>query len=148
MPTTHVRSGVWEKHTVFRYFARDNDGTGNIFETDQAETDTPTLYLSTFRYPENLVMGMAYRIHYELEPTNAVTYTLRLYCNSIANDIWSRSEKLYESPAGQADSIEYDREVKIPFKLINPGRIWYTIDWSAAPGNTPGFIEVTGVVEH
>jgi len=53
---------------------------------------------------------------------------------------------LYESPALQADDTDYDRaELTIPMNLLVPGALYYSIDWSAAPGNTTGFIDVSGV---
>jgi hypothetical protein len=54
---------------------------------------------------------------------------------------------LYESPAAQVDDTDYDREVEIPFVLETPGSLWYSIDWTAAPGNTTGFIEASGEKE-
>jgi hypothetical protein len=57
-------------------------------------------------------------------------------------------EMLYESPSAQADDEDYDRaELYIPFILTASGDLYYSIDWSGAPGNTTGFIEVSGEIE-
>lgn len=145
------RSGKWVKHSVFRYRKLDEAGTAlHYFETDQAKTDTPTLYLDSERYPPKVKSGIIKRIHYRLNPTNGETYTLRIWSDNIANDYESNLELLYESPAAQADDTDYDRcELNIPFVLDYPGQLFYSIDWTGTPGDTPGFIEVSGeVVRH
>ena len=140
------RGGRWKKGTIFRYGQLDEDGTGNYFETDQGENDTPTLYLSSGRTPNNMKSGIIRRIHYRLNPTNAVTYTLRLYAKAVAPNYQSGMSKLYDSGAAKADDTEYDVAVEIPFILLVKGKLYYAIEWSAAPGDTTGYIEVMGEV--
>jgi len=52
----------------------------------------------------------------------------------------------YESPAAQAGTVIYDKEVYIPFRLSEAGIIYYNTNWTGAPGNTPGFIRIYGEV--
>jgi len=130
---------------IFRYVAYSEDGAVNTFETSQIKTDTPTLMLATFRRPLDLKSGKILRFHYRLNPTNAVTYTLRIYDSNIAADYESNLHQIYESPAARADDTEYDvLTLPIPFTLGVVGLMYYAIQWSAAPGVTAGFIEVSG----
>ena len=123
----------------------DEDGALNIFETSQAKTIPPTLGLLTFRSHDAMRQAFINRIHYRLNPTNAATYTLRLWRASVANAYELNLSMLYESPAAQADDTDYDRgELNIPVFLSTLGLIYYSIEWSAAPGNTTGFIDVSG----
>ena len=137
-----MRTGMQE---LFRYFRYSEDGAVNTFETITIETATPVLTLNTFRYPTDLKTGIIRRIHYRLNPTNVVTYTLRIWRMARAPDMQSNLDMLYESPALQADDVDYiDEDLNIPFSLGNAGDIYIGIEWTAAPGVTPGFIEVTG----
>jgi len=145
-----ARDGKWKTTGVFYYGIVDEDGTGNYFETDQAKTDTPTLYFGVdtdpHRIPITLRAGVINRIHYRLNPTAGETYTLRIWSHAIANDYHSNSHMLWESAAAQVDDTDYDHgELNIPFVLDTQARMYYSIDWTGAPGNTPGFIGVEGV---
>lgn len=139
------REGVWEAHSIFIYRALDEAGTLDYFETDQTKTDQPTLYFVSVTRPSLLKSGLVHRIHYRLNPTNAVTYTLRIWVYNSTDDYYSNACMIYESPSAQADDTDYDRcELNIPFILALSGRMYYSIDWSGTPGNTTGFIEVAG----
>ena len=141
------RGGRWKKHSIFIYSALDEDGSGNKFETSQSKTDTPTLCLSTTQIPKRLRGGKITRIQYRLKPTNAVTFILRLWRSSSVPDYECNQYLLYESPPLQASDEDYDRvDQNIPFRLYYPGKLYYSIEWSGAPGNTCGFITVTGEV--
>ena len=88
-------------------------------------------------------------VHFRLNPTNAVTYDLYLYgsADGAVNTYQLESDKFFDSNeilANMADDIEYLREVDRVAWLDDPARIWYVIDWSAAPGDTTGYIEVCG----
>jgi len=140
---------ITKKRTVFRYVALDEDGTGDIFETDQAKTVLPTHRFTSAQYPHKRVKsGKINRVHYRLNPTNAETYQLRIWAravNGAATPYEQEVALLYESPAAQADDQPYeDVEMDIPFTLHTAGYIYYSIDWTGAPGNTPGMIEVEG----
>lgn len=137
------RGGRWIKHTFFEAYKLDEDGTGNYFETSQSKTDTPTLTLVV--EPSHIKTGKVNRIHYRLKPTAAVTFILRIWEEADAGDYESNLHLIYESPALQASDEDYDRsELDIPFKLDAVGQMFYSIEWTGAPGNTVGFILVTG----
>jgi len=142
------RRGIWDTNRrVFMHYKLSEDGDPAVFETDQTKTDTPTLILDTWKYPDYLVQGLVRRIHYRLNPTNAVTYTVRIWSGATANDYASNINMLYESAAAQADDTDYDHsELAIPLFLTIPGNVYYSIDWSGAPGVTSGFIRVEGDV--
>jgi hypothetical protein len=145
MSKDSCRDGKWKKGSIFCYGKLDEAGVGDYFETSQTKTDTPTLMLDAWNHP-TMTSGIIKRIHYRLNPTAAVTYILRLWRGSRAADYESNSLMLYESPALQADDTDYDRvaDLEIPFVLQAPGGIYYSIEWTGAPGNTTGFIDVTG----
>lgn len=146
MSKDSCRDGKWQKGSIFQYGKLDETGAGGAasFETIQTKTDTPTLLLDMLSHP-TMKSGIIHRIHYRLNPTNAVTYTLRLWRAAAAGDYESNFNLLYESPPLQADDTDYDRaELIIPFWLWIPGNLYYSIEWTGAPGVTPGFISVTG----
>ena len=137
--------GDWATKRVFIYRKLDEDGTLNYFETDQAKIDTPTLLFNTLNVPQSMVEGFINRIHYRLNPTNAVTFTLRIWEAAVANNYESNMNMLWESPALQADDTDYDiAELNIPFRLAWMGAMFYSIDWTGASGDTTGFIELSG----
>ena len=139
--------GNWEKHSIFQCSKLDEDGSEGDFETSYSKTDTPVKWLNTYYWPISLMSGLIKRIHYRLNPTNAVTFTLRIYQHAVAADYDSNVQLLYESPTAQADDEDYDRcERNIPFKLGSPAKIYFAIEWTGAPGTTAGFIVVSGEV--
>lgn len=144
------RSGRWRKMSIFNFAQLNEAGASADFETSQAKTDTPTLTLLDVRtltgtVGANLKSGLIHRIHYRLNPTNAVTYTLRLWQAAIADNYESNMNMLYESPALRADDTDYDvAELNIPFVLAATGLMYYSIEWSAASGTTTGFLAVSG----
>jgi hypothetical protein len=145
MSKDSCRDGKWKKGSIFDYYQLDEAGAGDYFETNQIKTDQPTLYINTRRSHPTMRAGIINRIHYRLNPTNAVTYILRLWWGSVAPDYASNIRLLYESPALQADDTDYDRaDLEIPFILCEPGLLYYSIEWTGAPGNTTGFIDVSG----
>lgn len=138
-------SGIWDRKRIFRYGMLDEDGTGNNFETDQAKTDTPTLTLASFLDPAIISRGKINNYKYRLNPTNAVTFVARLWEGAYAANYASNFRMLYETPAAQVDDEDYDRaEMDIPFILDSSGNMYYSIDWSGAPGNTPGYMRISG----
>lgn len=139
-----ARDGKWKSESIFMYWILDEAGADGTLVTSQTKTDMPTLYLNRLSHP-TMKSGIALRIHYRLNPTNAVTYTLRLWRAATADNYQSNVNMLYESPALQADDTDYDREVEIPFWLWVPGVMFYSIEWTGAPGVTPGFIDVEGL---
>jgi hypothetical protein len=92
-----------------------------------------------------LSTGKINRIHYRLNPTNAVTFTLRIWCNNNDPDYYSNFQMLYESPPLQVDDIDYiEEDLDIPFHLGVNGLMLVSIQWTGAPGVTAGFVEVSG----
>ena len=145
MARMSCRDGKWIKQTLLRYYKLDEDGSGGDFETSYAKTDTPAKYLDSDMWPSEVRSGIIRRIHYRLNPTNAVTYTLRLYRGAKDDDYASNLHMIYESPSAQADDQDYDRcELYISVAMLTAGRIYYAIEWSGAPSTTCGFIEVSG----
>lgn len=147
------RSGREEKPRKFFYFILDEDGSGDYFETDQAKTDTVTKFIMANATgcggkPLKFTEGKITAIHYRLNPTNAVTFTLRIWRKGgVAANYASNVHLLYESPAAQADDEDYFRNgLDKDFILATPGKFWYSIDWSGPSGNTPGFIVIEGEV--
>ena len=89
-------------------------------------------------------------IHWRLNPANAVTYDLYLYAtiDGAVNTYQLESDKFFDSErevvADCADDVEYLYECDRVTHLCNGGLIYYVINWSAAPGDTTGYIEVCG----
>ena len=132
--------GKWKEQTVFRLYTT----TAADLDVSYADTDTPA---KTFagRVPTKIKSGIIKRVHFRLTPTNAVTYTLRLWADALADDNSSRLRKLFDSTPLRAKDVEYDLEVEIPFILTTAGTMYFGNEWSAAAGGTTGFIEVSGV---
>lgn len=145
------RSGRWRRYSIFNFAQLNEAGASAEFETNQAKTDTPTLMLLDVRAVTGaagavLKSGIIHRIHHRLNPTNAVTYTLRLWQAAIAADYASNMNMLYESPPLRADDTDYDvGELMIPFVLAETGNLYYSVEWTGAPGTTTGFVAVSGV---
>lgn len=140
--TVPMRQGL---SSIFRYIRYSEDGAVATFETSTSKTDTPALQLTTFRVTPDLKSGKINRIHYRLNPTNVATYTLRVWCNADADNYRSNLQMLYESPAAQADDTDYiEEDLDIPFNLTVVGIMYIGIEWTAAPGVTSGFVEVSG----
>lgn len=140
------RFGKWKKENVFEFYKLDEDGAGNFFGVNQDKVTRPTLLVDTWISDPTMTRGIINRIHYRLNFANAATFTLRIWRDDPINPYELNLVMLYESPALQADDIDYDRaELTIPMFLVVPGRLYYSIGWTAAPGNTPGFLSVSGV---
>lgn len=139
------RDGKWIRASIFVHRQEDENGAADFFETSQDKVTTPTFGLLFSRTHPTLKSGIIKRIHYRLNPTNAVTYILRLWRATAVAPYRLNALMLYESPAAQVDDADYDRgELEIPFTLGFPGMIYYSIEWTGASGNTPGFIDVSG----
>jgi hypothetical protein len=139
-------------------------GTLNVFETDQALGDTPTLYL-TITTPTNILVRrfLLEEVCYYMNPTAAVTYQLFLLEAASADNVEQLQDLVFFSPAAQADSVCYKYnnlgycadvasttaevlQYKLPcvVELTDPGKLYYMLDWSGAPGDTLGFIKIRG----
>lgn len=121
------------------------DGTTNAkLSTDKSKTDTPTQYIDATS-PKGLYMGRIKEIGYRINPANAVTYTLLIFESADAADYALNSRMLYESAAARLDDTDYRIECDIPFILDVAGRFYIATDWTAAAGNTTGYIRIAGV---
>lgn len=113
------------------------------FEVDKSKTDTPTQSIVA---DLNGAKGWIEEISYRLNPTNAVTYTLMIFESNLDDDYESNSRMLYESAAGRVDDTDYKVLCRIPFTLKAAGTFWVSTDWTAAPGNTTGYIRISGTM--
>lgn len=139
------RRGKWTKRVPFRFYVLQEAAGAGEFDAIEDIDDIPVELLDTVMIPDNLKEGFINRIKYQINVTNAVTYTLRIWCAAIAADYASHLSLLYESPLLQADDVLYDRaELHIPFILATPGEMFYSLEPTGATGNVSGFIEVTG----
>ena len=130
------------------------------FATDEAYGSVPT---RTLGFTDGVVSTLSHgapgpghtgfvrvtNVHHSLTPTNAVTYRLYIYSSNdgAANSRELESDKIYDSTEHAVNCIaatEYLREVDRTTFLTDHGTLHYVIDWSAAPGNTAGYIEVCG----
>jgi len=125
-------------------------GAPGYFETDQAWGTTPTL---SFVGNPAVQHVMIHTIKYQITPTNAVTYQLWLLEAASAVDEQAEAEIIFASDAGQVGGTIYHwvaggSPAKLPIiaRLTTAGTIYYMIDWSAAPGNSSGYIRVYGEV--
>jgi len=120
------------------------DGTTTaVFTTDKSKTDTPTQYIDATE--PVFYRGRILEIGYRLNPTAAETYTLMIFEKNIANDYELNSRMLYESAAARVDDEDYRIECNLPFNLWTAGRFYIATDWTGAPGNTTGYIRISGI---
>ena len=137
------------QRTFHHWMLQEASGAWADVTTSKTKTDQPTAYLNTQQIPNTLRRGVIKRIRYRLNFANAVTYTLRLWGASKTGDYESAMHLLWESAAAQADDTEYTLDEtdfgEIPFILARAGRIYVSVEWSAACGNIQGFIRVDGI---
>ena len=126
-------------------------GTAATFKTDQVfMTDQPTLYVPLLDATTQKVRINSIRFY--LNPTNAVTYQLHLLKHDTdpagATPELARSDMIYDSGVGMIKGEEYfviaGGTLPIETHLGDTAKLYYMIDWSAAPGDTTGFIVVAG----
>jgi hypothetical protein len=157
-----VRTGVNRFNLVVTGELLDLAGTGNYFETDQALTTTPTLYMTvTTSTGQPVKKFLLEDVQFYMNPTNAVTYQLYLLEDATADDVQQTTDIAFWSPAAQAKGVNYRYnragyqaatgtaevvQYKLPriVELATAGKLWYLVDWSAACGDTPGFVKIRG----
>ena len=147
MSLTGLLERVAKRGEMVEGILLDPAGLLNYFETDQIITDTPTLFFELT--DPTIKKFLLTEIIYYMLPDNAVTYALNLFTGNEAVDTTSFSKMIYEGPAAQAKGTLYIRcnnEDMLPREvdLDEEGIVWYSLDWSAAPGNCPGFIRLRG----
>lgn len=127
----------------------DTDGTGNYFETDQPlGAATPTLYMELDSPASRLLLE---EVRYMLDPTDSETYELYLLEGPEADAVTRKSKVVFDSGVGKTKGKMYIATMgqgKLPIlcELDTRGRLYYMVDWSGTPGNTPGYIKVRGRV--
>lgn len=140
----------------------DGAAAGVYFETDQALGDTPTLMMNiTDSIGTPVKKFLLEEVCYYMNQTNAVTYQLYLLEDASADNVQQYTDLVFWSPAAQADTVCYTyrnsgyaatittaevAQYKLPrlVELATAGKLYYMLDWSGAPGVTPGFIKVKG----
>lgn len=140
----------------------DYAGTSNYFETDQAITDTATLTIDVTCNLPNVVPSRFWvdEVRFMMNPTAAETYTLYLLEGPTVDDSTQHSDIFFETPAALVDSTEYvwrqggmgsfpnlataDYTLPCIVDLHTPGKIYYILDWTGAPGDTLGYIKIKG----
>lgn len=140
----------------------DGAAAGVYFETDEAMGATPTLTMDITDSIGTLVKKfLLEEVCYFMNPTNAVTYQLRLLEDATADDVQQYTDVVFWGPTLQADSVVYTyrnsgyaatlttaevAQYKLPrvVELATVGKLYYMLDWTGAPGVTPGFIKVKG----
>jgi hypothetical protein len=135
-----------------------DEGPYGFFSTSQDISTTPTRYLGDTYPPEfpNLKKGVLQRIHYWLKPTALETFTLRLWMGGAALGSLSAQQLLnsliFESAAAKVGNTRYEEPnvltgtyLKIPFTLLSKGKLYYSVQWTGAPGPTLGYVDVYGL---
>src|SRR4030042_1598375 len=140
----------------------DGAAAGVYFETDEALGDTPTVSVTIAESLGNKPRAMLLEeVSYYMNQANAVTYQLRLMQAATAGDPEQYTGLVFLGPPAQADTVYYSyhatgyqatigteevAQYKLPrvVEFETPGVLFYMLDWSGAPGVTPGFIKVKG----
>ncbi len=135
------------------YFAEIEEyasGGSNYFETDQAMGTTPTLAFVGSPLARHLLI---HTIKYSITPANAVTYQLYLLERKSADDQEQKADIFFDSGNLQVSGTPYcvvaggsPSKLPILVNLETIGEIIYMVDWTAAPGNSKGYIRIYGVV--
>ena len=143
-----IACGVGNSNIMVYGSLVDADGAANYFETDQPIGTTPTLFFVLT--PSTVRRFRLTSVRFYMNPANAVTYELYLLEAATADDVYNLSDVVFDSDALKADSVAYSytgsNSTKLPTDvyLHSPPYLYYMIDWSAAPGDTSGYIEVRG----
>jgi hypothetical protein len=132
---------------IFTYELLDEDGALNIFEANQAKVVLPTLWFNQGVDPPDMREGILQRIKIRLNCTAAVTYTFRLWdaaINGAVTPYLQEQACIYEMDFPGLDDVPYNIIMNRPFGLADEGALWYSIEWTGAPGNTMGDIKIQG----
>lgn len=132
----------------------DTDGTGTQFEGKaggggagaDAIGDTPVSFVTLT--PSTTRKFRITNVRYYCNPSNAETYQLYLFEKASATDIENLSEMIFDSGSGQVDSTSYiivdSKKLPIDVTLTDTGKLYFLVDWTGDPGNTPGYLVVRG----
>jgi len=142
----------------------DYAGTSNYFENfAQTIASTATLTIDVTSNCDSklpITRFIIDEIRYMMNPTAVETYQLFLLDGPTADDSTQHSDIIFESPAALVDSTEYiwrhggmgsfpnlataDFTLPCEVDLHTPGKIYYILDWTGDPGDTPGYIKIKG----
>ena len=142
----------------------DYAGTSNYFETfTETIASTATLTIDVTCNSDNklpITRFIIDEIRYYMNPTAGETYQLFLFDGPTADDLTQHSDVIFESPAALVDSTEYiwrhggmgsfpnlatvDLTLPCTVDLHTAGKLYYMLDWTGDPGNTPGYIKIKG----
>jgi len=142
-----VRRAMEQQQTLVIGRLMDQTGIADLFETEHGLTDTPTqrIILSRDVKKLNLQELRAY-----MTPTNAVTCGLQFYGDAQADDYASIMSSFFSSANNAiAKDTHYvktqrDAAMQVTGILNPPGQVYFNQDWSAAPGDTKGFVMIVG----
>lgn len=123
-------------------------GTADTFETDQPYTATPTQRIVLSRDVKRFRLE---EIRAYFDSANNATSGIALYEDAQAGDVRSYSHMPYKTGDNTsiADATAYiktinDTPLPVTFNLERPGQVWFVQDYSAAPGNTTGYLILVG----
>lgn len=135
----------------------DFDGTADTFETDHAITDTPTRRIVLSRDVKRFQLE---EVRYLTDQTNAVTSELLLFEDAQADNVRAAMHRAFSSGATVPDDKAYiavgnkmssgaavqtnATPLPVVMNLARPGQVFWNIDWSGAPADTLGYIELVG----
>lgn len=127
-------------------------GNAVNFETDQAIGTKPTYCIEIEPRDANGNLAVEkfqlQHVRYLMNCTNAVTYRLYLIESDVESVYDQKAAVIFDSGTLRADNTMYidtaANMLPVNSKLKTKGKLWYLIDWSAAPGATAGYIVVYG----
>ena len=145
-----ILDGEFDKSKTFMMIAlQETAGAWATVTTSYAATDTPVQTLTANEDCENLREGVIRQVKIRLNFANAVTFKVRIWRRASAGDYQSDSDLLWTSEdnllADLADDVTYiDTDLHVAFSLEEAGKMYFGVEWSGAPGNIQGYIQVTG----
>lgn len=130
---------------IFVAYVNAESGAGTVaaLETDKSKTDTPTQSFVALAPP--FKKGIIKEISYRIVPTAGETYTFMVFEAAAAGNMESNSRMLYESAALRTSGADYKVPCEIPFNLATAKTFPYATDWTGAPGNSYGYLKISGV---
>ena len=116
------------------------------FETDQPLGTTPTLNINLT--PSHIQDFKLQHIRYLFNSANDVSFELYLFESNIGSTYNQKARCIFDSGASKVKNTMYLDEganmLPVNVHLRDAGKLYYMIDWSAAPGSTAGYIVIMG----
>ena len=125
----------------------DQSGLADLFETDHPLIATPTQRIVLSRDVKKFKLT---EIHAYQTPTNAVTCGFQLYGDAVADNYTSIMSCFFNSANTVVTKDQYYSEAENDTImgrtgiLAVPGQVYFNQNWSAAPGDTLGFVVIVG----